>query len=78
MWYDATAMVSTIESKADLNLRSQIQAVFRRAGAQYELRSVSEGELVYEVRLPFKRRTDKLSTAIVALDKHGWLLLSLH
>ena len=59
----------TIESKADLNLRSQIQAVFKRAGAEYELRSVSEGELVYEVRLPFKRRTDKLSTAIVALDK---------
>jgi hypothetical protein len=59
----------TIESKADLNLRTQIQAIFRRSGAEYELRSVSDGELVYEVRLPFKRRTDKLSTAIVALDK---------
>ena len=58
----------TIKAKADMNLRSQIQAVFKRAGADYELRSVSEGELVYEVSLPFKRRTDKLSTAIVALD----------
>ena len=29
---------------------------------------MSDGELVYEVSLPFKRRTDKLSTAIVALD----------
>ena len=60
-----------IKARSDMNLRSQIQAVFSRAGADYELRSVSEGELVYEVHLPFKRRTDKLSTAIVALDKSG-------
>lgn len=58
----------TIEAKADLNLRKQIEQVFKNASAEYELRSVSEGELVYEVRLPFKKRTDRLSTALVALD----------
>ena len=61
----------TIEAKADLNLRKQIEQVFKNAGAEYELRSVSDGELVYEVRLPFKKRTDRLSTAIVALDPKG-------
>ncbi len=58
----------TIQSKADNNLRSRIEQVLKNANAEYELRSVSEGELVYEVRLPFKKRTDRLSTAIVALD----------
>ncbi len=56
----------TIKSKLDI--REQVEGIFKRATAEYELRSVSEGELVYEVRLPFKKRTDKLSTAIVALD----------
>ena len=58
----------TIQSKADLNLRKQIEQIFKNSSAEYELRSVSEGELVYEVRMPFKKRTDRLSTAIVALD----------
>ena len=56
----------TIKSKLDI--RAEVEAIFKRAPAEYELRSVSEGELVYEVRLPFKKRTDRLSTAIVALD----------
>ena len=59
----------TIQSKADLNLRKQIEQILKNASAEYELRSVSEGELVYEVRMPFKKRTDRLSTAIVALDE---------
>lgn len=58
----------TITAKADLNLRKQVEQVFRNAAADYELRSVSDGELVYEVHMPFKKRTDRLSTAIVALD----------
>lgn len=59
----------SIKSKADI--RDGVEDIFRRAAADYELRSVSEEELVYEVRLPFKRRTDKISTAIVALDRSG-------
>lgn len=55
--------------KSKLEIREGIEQIFKRAGADYELRSVSEGELAYEVQLPLKRRTDKISTAIVALDK---------
>lgn len=56
----------SIKSKADV--RDGVEQIFKRANAEYELRSVAEGELTYEVRLPLKRRTDKLSTAMVALD----------
>jgi hypothetical protein len=55
-----------VKSKADV--REDVEQILKRAGAEYELRSVSEEELAFEVRLPFKRRTDKISTAIVALD----------
>jgi hypothetical protein len=50
------------------NIREQVEAIFKRAGIEYELRSVAEGEYVYDARVPLKRRTDKISTAIVALD----------
>lgn len=56
----------TIKSKKDI--RGQVEQIFKRAAIDYELRSVAEDELVYEVRMPLKRRTDKISTAIVALD----------
>jgi hypothetical protein len=56
-----------IKSKAS-NLRERVEQVFKRAGAECELRSMSDEELVFEVRLPLRRRTDRLSTAIVALD----------
>lgn len=56
----------SIKSKKDV--REQVEQIFRRASADYELRSMSEEELVYEVRMPIRRRTDKISTAIVALD----------
>ena len=55
--------------KSKLDIRDDVEQIFKRAQAEYELRSVSEGELAYEVRLPFKRRTDKISNAIVALDQ---------
>ena len=55
-----------IKSKKDI--RDQVEQIFRRASIDYELRSMSEEEQVYEVRVPLKRRTDKISTAIVALD----------
>lgn len=57
----------TITSKAE-NIRKGVEAIFRRAGINYELRSMAEDEHVYEVRLPLRRRTDKISNAIAALD----------
>ena len=54
--------------KSKLDIRDEVEQIFKRAQAEYEIRSVSEGELAYEVQLPLKRRTDKISNAIVALD----------
>ncbi|MEX2272555.1 MAG: MgtC/SapB family protein [Vicinamibacterales bacterium] len=59
----------TIKSPKGADLRDQVEQIFKRAGAQHDLRSMSDEEHVYEVRLPLRRRTDKLSTAIVALDR---------
>jgi hypothetical protein len=56
----------SIKSKKDI--RGPVEQIFKRAMIEYELRSMSDEELVYEVRMPFKRRTDKISTAIIALD----------
>ena len=54
--------------KSKKEIRDQVEQIFRRAAIDYELRSMSDEELVYDVRLPIRRRTDKISTAIVALD----------
>jgi hypothetical protein len=56
----------TISSKKDI--RAAVEQIFKRAAIDFELRSMAEDELVYEVRMPLKRRTDRISTAIVALD----------
>jgi hypothetical protein len=55
-----------IKSKKDI--RDQVEQLFKRATIDYELRTVSEEEVVYEVKVPIRRRTDRISTAIVALD----------
>ena len=55
-----------IKSKRDI--RQDVEDIFKRSSVDYELRSVSDEELAYEARIPFKKRTDKVSTAIVALD----------
>jgi hypothetical protein len=58
----------SVKSKKVADLRDRVEQIFKRAGAQYDLRTMSDEEDVYEVRLPLRRRTDRLSTAIVALD----------
>jgi uncharacterized protein DUF4956 len=49
-------------------LRARLEALLRRQRTTFELRSLSGQEISYEVRLPFDRRTDVLSTAIAQLN----------
>jgi hypothetical protein len=58
----------TVRTKDPAELRSRLERVLRQQRVPYELRSSSAEALCYEVRLPFDRRTDPLSNAIVALD----------
>jgi uncharacterized membrane protein YhiD involved in acid resistance len=58
----------TVRTSDPAGLRSRLERVLRQQRVSYELRSSTPEALVYEVRLPFDRRTDPLSNAIVALD----------
>jgi uncharacterized membrane protein YhiD involved in acid resistance len=48
-------------------LRRPVEALLRRHRLGFELRSWGQSELVYVVNLPISKRTDELSTALVAL-----------
>jgi uncharacterized membrane protein YhiD involved in acid resistance len=49
-------------------LQERLEELFRRQRVRYELRTTSKEDLTYSVELPFTKRTDKLTSAIVALD----------
>jgi hypothetical protein len=49
-------------------LRAELEALMRRARLMYDLRAASPEELLYEVKLPYERKTEKLSMAIMRLD----------
>jgi hypothetical protein len=47
----------------------RVEELLRRLRTDFELRSASDGELCYEVRLPLSTETDRLSSALVATAK---------
>jgi hypothetical protein len=61
--------VSVKEDKKDSSeLKKGIEQIFRRYRIPYELRTTSPDDIAYEVKVPLKRGTDALTTAIAALD----------
>ena len=48
-------------------LRPDIQSILRRNQVRYELRSASDGELVFEARVPALKKTDRITDAIHSL-----------
>ena len=51
--------------------RSEVEAILRRAGIKFELRSAGAKDLVYEADLPYTVRTDRISNAILMLQPNG-------
>ena len=49
-------------------LRTSLERLLRAYHARFELRSLSEDQISYEVMLPYDQRTDSLSNAIAALN----------
>jgi hypothetical protein len=49
-------------------MQARIEAILRRHHINYELRSTGPKEIHYEAILPFSTRTDRVSTAILALE----------
>jgi hypothetical protein len=52
-------------------IRGDVEAILRRNGITYELRSAGAKELVYETQLPLSARTDRISNAILMLQPSG-------
>ncbi len=59
----------TIQADDVRSLKSAVETLLQRHAIEFELRTVSEKELVYAVRLPVASRTDRLSNAIHRLAR---------
>lgn len=59
----------TVATKNPARLRPLVEHILARHHARSEIRSLSGTEMGYLVKLPFGTHTDKVSNAILALDK---------
>jgi uncharacterized membrane protein YhiD involved in acid resistance len=57
-----------VKAKNPTALKPRVEQLLREQRVQSELRSVSEQEVHYEVRVPLEKKTDRLSNAILKLD----------
>lgn len=55
------------------SLRAEVESLLRKSGVSFETRTTGQDELSYEVDLPARKRTDRLSDAIIALDTKAGL-----
>ena len=51
--------------------RPEVEAILRRSGVKFELRSAGAKDLVYETALPYTVRTDRIANAILLLKPGG-------
>ena len=52
-------------------MRPKVEAILRRNHLPFELRTSSDEEVCYDVQVPFDVQTDRISDAILLLDKEG-------
>lgn len=57
-----------VATEAPEDIRPKLEALIRRHRLQFELRSASQDAVWYEVELPFGRRTDRISNAILNIE----------
>jgi uncharacterized membrane protein YhiD involved in acid resistance len=57
-----------VKAKNGPALQPKVEDFLRRQQLEFELRSATEDEIVYEVRLPYEKRTDRLANGILKLD----------
>jgi uncharacterized membrane protein YhiD involved in acid resistance len=56
-----------VKAKESGRLQEALEGVLRKNGIPYELRTSSQDDLMYSVRLPLTKKTDRLTSAILAL-----------
>jgi uncharacterized membrane protein YhiD involved in acid resistance len=59
----------TVKTGDAAKVQPLLEALLTRYRLEFELRTTSEDELSYEVRMPLERKTDRLSESILQLDK---------
>jgi hypothetical protein len=52
-------------------LRADVEAILRRSGVKFELRSAGAKDLIYDASLPVSVRTDRIANAILSLQPNG-------
>jgi len=60
-----------VKGKDPHKLKPRIEQLLGRQRAPFEVRTVAQEELQFEVRWPLEKNTDRLSEAILALDPAG-------
>lgn len=60
-----------IKAKDTVPLRNAAETLLRRWHIEYELRTSATEGLTYEVKVPYGRRTDRMSNAILRLDPNA-------
>ena len=58
-----------VKAKDPAALKTRLEQLLTRNHVRFELRGTSTEELHYEVRIPFERKSDGLTDAILALDR---------
>jgi uncharacterized membrane protein YhiD involved in acid resistance len=59
----------TVKAKGSGQLQGQLEKVLRRNGVTFEMRTASQDDLTYSVRLPLTKKTDRLTNAILSLGE---------
>ena len=62
------AFTLTVQANNAAVLKTRIEEVLKRNRLEFELRVTTNDEICYEVRLPFDKKVDKISTAILKID----------
>jgi hypothetical protein len=62
------AFMLKVSAKDPIKIKPQIEQLLARHKLPFEMRSSSDEEIAYEVRVPVERKTDRLSDLILKLD----------
>jgi uncharacterized membrane protein YhiD involved in acid resistance len=60
-----------VKAKGSGQLQGGLENLLRRNGVKYDLRTASQDDLSYHVRVPLTKTTDRLTNAILALGDKG-------
>jgi uncharacterized membrane protein YhiD involved in acid resistance len=57
-----------VKAKDTASLKPKIEQLLMRSRLEHELRTATKDEIVFEVKVPIERKTDRLSNEILGLD----------